>query len=290
MRLLGQGIVSGVLAGGLYALMSLGISLSWGTLRIINLAHFSFTLLSAYISYQLAVGFGLDPFLSILVGVPLFFLAGMALQWFFEASHVDEFDSLLITFGMFIIFESLMRTVWSADFRRIPADVNPYVNESVWVGPLALRTPLLAAFVVAVAIGGLTVYLLNRTYFGMAVRAVAEDREMAQAVGVDYRRLSLVLSGMAAAYASLAGVFVAMSQSLFPGLAVEWFGIVFPVVILGGLGSAAGTLVAGVIVGVAAAVATVLAGPSMAPLVTFLLLILTLLFRPEGLFARRSMV
>ena len=290
MRLLGQGIVSGVLVGGLYALMSLGISLSWGTLRVINLAHFSFTLLSAYISYQLAVGFGLDPFLSILVGVPVFFVAGVALQWFFEATRAAEFDSLLITFGIFIIFESLMRTVWSADFRRIPADLNPYANESVWVGPLALRTPLLAAFLVALATAGATVYLLNRTYFGMAVRAVAEDREMAQAFGVDYRRLSLVLAGLAAAYASLAGVFVAMSQSLFPGLAVEWFGIVFPVVILGGLGSAAGVLVAGLMVGVAAAVATVLAGPSMAPLVTFLLLILTLLFRPEGLFARRSMV
>lgn len=113
---------------------------------------------------------------------------------------------------------------------------------------------------------------------------------MARAFGVDHRRVAVLLSGLASATAAIAGVFIAMSQALFPGLAVEWFGIVFPVVILGGLGSTLGALGAGVTIGVVAAIASVTWGPSYAPLATFVILIATLLFRPEGLFTRKASV
>jgi len=257
-------------------------------LKVINLAHFAFILFSGYVTYELSTNYGLDPFVAILVTVPLFFLAGAALQWAFEKVRISEFDSLLVTFALLIIFESVARTIWSADFRQIPVEQNPYVSESVWIGDYALQIPRLAAFVVAVGITMLTVYLLDRTFFGKAVRALAEDREMAVAFGIDSSRVSILLAGLAAAFAALAGVFVAMSGALFPGLAVEWFAIVFPVVILGGLGSTKGSLAAGVVIGVVAAVATAWQGPSMAPLITFLILILTLLFRPQGLFARSA--
>jgi branched-chain amino acid transport system permease protein len=151
-----------------------------------------------------------------------------------------------------------------------------------------LSIPTLSAFVLAVAIAFGTRYLLERTHFGRAVRALAHDREIAGAFGVDHRRVSMQLAGLAGAYAALAGVFIAMSSSLFPGIAVEWFGIVFSVVILGGLGSTMGTLLAGIIIGTVGAIATVLWGPSTAPLVVFLILIATLLFKPDGLLGAKG--
>lgn len=286
MNLYLQSTVSGILVGGLYAIMSLGLSLSWGVLKIINLVHFAFILFAGYVTYELSTTFGLDPFVGLVVVVPIFFVAGAALQWFFDKVQISEFNSLLVTFALLIILESLARSIWSADFRQIPSEQNPYSSEAVWVGDIALQVPRLAAFGMALVVTALMVYLLDRTYFGKAVRALAEDRQMAVAFGINSSRVSVVLAGLAAAFAALAGVFVVMSQALVPGLAIEWFAIVFPVVILGGLGSTKGSLVAGIIIGLVSAIATVAAGPSMAPLITFVILILTLLFRPEGLFAR----
>ena len=194
--LLAQAVASGVLIGGLYATMSVGISLSWGALKIINLAHFSFILLGAYMTYQLTTSFGTDPFLVIIVVFPVFFLAGALLQVFFEWAKVDEFKSLLISFGLFIIFQSLARTIWTADFRRIGSENNPYDSASIFVGGVALQVPLISAFVAALIIAVGTSLLLARTHFGRAARAVVQDSEMARAFGIDPRRVAVVLSAM----------------------------------------------------------------------------------------------
>jgi branched-chain amino acid transport system permease protein len=286
--LLVKGIVTGVLIGGLYALMSLGLSLSWGALKIINLAHFSFILFSAYLVYQLTVSFGVDPLLTMLVVLPLFFVAGALMQMFFHRFKVDEFKSLIVTFGVFIILQSVMQTIWSADFRQIGADLNIYRTGSIRIGIVDLPIPSLMAFIAAVVIAVAMSLLLSRSYFGKAVRAVAQDAQMARAFGIDPGRVAVLLSGLSAAFSALAGVFIAVSGSIFPGQAVGWFGIVFPVVILGGLGHTVGALTAGVIVGVAYNVAAVMWAPLAAPLVTFLILIAALLFRPEGLLTSRS--
>lgn len=288
MDLLVKGIVTGVLIGGLYALMSLGLSLSWGALKIINLAHFSFILFSAYLVYQLTVSFGVDPLLTMLVVLPLFFVAGALMQMFFHRFKVDEFKSLIVTFGVFIILQSVMQTIWSADFRQIGADLNIYRTGSIRIGIVDLPIPSLMAFIAAVVIAVAMSLLLSRSYFGKAVRAVAQDAQMARAFGIDPGRVAVLLSGLSAAFSALAGVFIAVSGSIFPGQAVGWFGIVFPVVILGGLGHTVGALTAGVIVGVAYNVAAVMWAPLAAPLVTFLILIAALLFRPEGLLTSRS--
>jgi branched-chain amino acid transport system permease protein len=288
LELLAQGIVSGILVGGLYALMSIGISLSWGALKIINLAHFAFILLSAYVVYELALTFEVDPLLMILVVVPLFFLLGVVVQIFFHLVKIDEFKSLIVSFGLFIIFQSVMQTIWSADFRRIGPELNPYETRSFFIGNIAFPLPQLAAFIVALLIAGGMWLIFSRTYFGKAVRAVAQDPEMARAFGVDSRRVAVILSGLSTAFSALAGVFIAVGQTMFPELAIAWFGIVFPIVILGGLGNSLGTLTAGVIIGVAAGVSSVLWGPLSAPLVTFLILLAALLFRPDGLLTKRS--
>lgn len=281
-----QAIVSGVLIGGLYAVMSVGISLVWGVLKIINLAHFSFILLGAYVTYEFSTTLELDPLLALLIVVPGGFLAGVLMQIFFELAKVDEFQSLIISFGIFIIFQSVTRSIWTADFRRIGADLNRYESLSFFVGDIAIQVAPLMAFGTAVAIAiGMSV-LLTRSYFGKAVRAIVDDPEIARAYGIDVRRVAVILSGLATAFSAMAGLLIATFQSLSPNISFAWFGIVFPVVILGGLGSAVGALGAGVIVGVAAGVASAEWGPLSAPLVTFVLLIVALLFRPQGLFTR----
>jgi len=285
---LNQAIVSGILIGGLYAIMAVGISLTWGALKIINLAHFSFILLGAYVTYQFSTSLEVDPLLALLVVIPGGFLAGALMQIFFERAKVDEFQSLIITFGIFIIFQSVTRTIWSADFRRIGPEFNRYESMSFFVGDVAVQVAPLIAFGAALAIAVGMYLLLSRSYFGKAVRAIVDDPEIARAYGIDVRRVAVVLSGIATAFSATAGVFIALFQSLSPNMSFGWFGVVFSVVILGGLGSAAGALGAGVIVGVAAGVATTEWGPLTAPLVTFLILIAALLFRPQGLFTRRS--
>jgi len=288
MQLFGQALISGILLGGLYGTIAIGLALTWGILKVINLAHFSFVVLAAYITYQLSISLSVDPFWTMLVTVPLFFLIGIGLQWSFEYFHVDEFMSLLVTFGLFIILESVMQWAWSADHRIIPPELNLYLGKSLWIGPFALPILRLASFLAAIFISGLTVYILHHTYIGKALRALSQDREIAGAFGINYRRLAMWLSGLAGAYAAVAGAFIGMIYGVTPSAAIEWLPVIFAVVILGGLSNAFGAFAAGVIIGVTEQVTSVVADAGVAPLVTFVLLIIALLLKPESLFTRTA--
>jgi branched-chain amino acid transport system permease protein len=287
---IGQAFISGVLLGGIYAILAIGLSLTWGMLKVINLAHFALAFMAAYLTYQISTSSGLDPFLMLIIVTPLFFVIGIGLQWFFNRFDVSEFNSLLVSFGLFIILQAVMRAVWTADFRRIDASINPYAAESFWIGPFAFPIPQFGAFVTAVIIAGLTIYVLYATYTGKALRAISQDKDMAAAFGVNYKRMSMLLMGVSTAYAAVAGVFIAMIYALFPEAGIEWIGIIFAVVILGGLANVPGAIGAGLLIGVVQALTTAIASPGMAPLVTFTLLIVALLFKPEGLFTRRSTI
>jgi branched-chain amino acid transport system permease protein len=288
MDLLIQAVISGALIGGLYGIIGVGITLHWGMLRVINLAHFSFFFLAAYISYQFSISTQIDPFVSLLFTIPLFFLIGVVIQWFFEVFEIGEFVSLLVTFGLFIILESLMREIWTADLRSLPIDIVPYRVESLWIGPFPLRIPHVLVFITAIIIAIITWYFLNRTFAGKALRAISQDRTIARAFGVNHRRLGLLLGGITGVLAAIAGVFVTVMFVLRPDGATEFIGVIFAVVIFGGLGNTAGAFGAGIIVGVAQSLTSATLGPGFSPLVTFSLLILVLLFRPQGLFTRGS--
>jgi branched-chain amino acid transport system permease protein len=283
-----QTAISGALVGGLFALMAVGMSLTWGMLRVINLAHFAMILLSAYITYQLSTSLRIDPLVTVIATVPLMFLVGAALQWLFQVSRISEFNSLLVTFGFLIVAIQLISNYWSADFRRMDAVVNPYATQSVPLGPLVFPTPTLIAFVFAVVVVVLTYFVLERTYPGRALRAFAQDREIAAAYGIDHARLAMLLSGAAGATAAVAGMLYAVGYSLTPERAFEWIGIVFAVVIIGGIGNVVGTLVAGALVLMVAAVVSLLWSPSVAPLVVFSAIVVTLIVRPQGLLGRRG--
>lgn len=288
MQLLLQALISGTLIGGLYGMIAVGVTLNWGMLKIINLAHFSFFFLAAYLTYQFTISTRIDPFVSLLFTIPLFFVMGIALQWFFEVFAIEEFVSLLVTFGIFIVMESFMREIWTADLRTLPIDLVPYRVESLWIGPFALRIPHLAVFITAIIVSLGTWYFLNRTYSGKALRAMSQDKAIAGAFGINHRRLSLLLGGINGIYAAIAGAFVAIMFVLRPDGATEFIGVIFAVVILGGLGNSAGAFGAGIIIGITQSITSATIGPGFSALVTFSLLILVLLFKPEGLFVRSS--
>ena len=274
--LLSQSVLSGIFVGALYGLMGLGLSLSWGLLRLINLAHFAFAFLAAYLCYELASR-GLDPLLALAAIVPLFFAIGAGLQGLVARFAITPFNSLLLTFGLTGIVEALIQSIWTADFRKLESS---YAQQKFKVGTLFVPVPELITLVLAVAISVAVWAVLRYTDLGRALRAAAEDAPIAAAFGVNQKANALLLAGTCAALASIAGVCLALSFTLAPSQIYAWIGVVFAAVMLGGLGRALGPLVAGTLIGVSEAVTMAVTAPSWAPIVSFTLLIVVLVLRP----------
>jgi branched-chain amino acid transport system permease protein len=277
LNLLAQSVLSGIFIGALYGLIGLGLGLTWGLLRQINLAHFGFVFLAAYLSYQMATVWGLDPLASLFVLPPLFFLAGAAMQWLLARFEISPFNSLLVTFGITVVIESAIQGIWTADFRRLESH---YSNEKFTVAGLYVPMPELLTLLIAVAVSLAIWSALRYSDLGKALRAMAEDGPIAAAFGINEKGLSLMLAGVCAALAAIAGICLALTFTLAPSQIFTWVGVVFAAVMLGGLGSALGPLVAGMIIGVSEAVTMAVTAPSWAPIVSFSLLIAMLLFRP----------
>ena len=274
--LLGQSVLSGVFIGALYGLLGLGLTLSWGMLRQINLAHFALVFLGAYLTYQLSAA-GLDPLLSLAIIAPAFFVFGVALHWLLARFKVSPLNTLLVTFGFMVMIEALIQWIWTADFRRLES----HYGDMKWkVGQLFVPLPELLTLLIALGLAFAAWVVLRYSDLGKAMRATAEDAPMASAFGVNERLLSLLLSGLCASFAAVAGMCLALSHTLAPSQIYAWIGVVFAVVMLGRLGNPLGPLVAGLIVGVSEAVTMALTAPAWAPLVSFSLLIAVLLLRP----------
>jgi len=274
--LLSQSVLSGIFVGALYGLLGLGLSLSWGLLRLINLAHFAFAFLAAYLCYQMAA-LGVDPLLSLALLVPLFFAIGSALHWLMARFAVTPFNSLLLTFGLTGIIEAIIQTIWTADFRKLES---VYGEHKFKVGVLYIPVPELITLVLAVGLSLAVWAVLRYTDLGKAMRAAAEDAPIASAFGVNQKRNALLLAGTCAALASIAGVCLALSFTLAPSQMYAWVGVVFAAVMLGGLGRALGPLIAGTLIGVSEAITMAVTAPSWAPIVSFTLLIVILVLRP----------
>jgi branched-chain amino acid transport system permease protein len=275
--LLAQSVLSGIFTGALYGLIGLGLGLSWGLLRTINLAHFAFAFLSAYLCYELVAAWHVDPLLTLALIVPLMFALGAALHWLTDRFRLTPFSSLLLTFGMMGIGESLMQWFWTADPRKLESS---YGAAKLRIGTLFLPAPELMTLGAAVLATGAAWYVMHRTDLGRALRASAQDAPVAAAFGIDQHRNGFLLAGTCAALTGVAGICIALSSSMSPSQMYGWVGVVFAVVMLGGLGSAIGPLVAGIVVGVSEAVTMAVTSPSWAPLVSFTLLIAILLLRP----------
>ncbi len=278
LSLLEQSLLTGVFAGGLYGLLAQGLSLSWGLLRLVNISHFAIALLGAYLTWYLGTALGIAPWWSGLMIVAAFFVYGVALHWVFMRFHVTEMASMLITFALAVIVESMLQFIWTADFRRYET---LWGSQSWIVGTLYVPKLNFIAFVVAGMVATATWAWLRYTYVGRALRACAEDAPIATAFGINHRRLSFLLSGLCAAYAGVAGVFIALVATLAPSEIWTWVGVVFAVVIIGRLGNPLGALAGGVLIGACEALTMAVVNPSWASLVSFSVLIALLLFKPR---------
>jgi branched-chain amino acid transport system permease protein len=278
--LLGQSLISGVLAGGLYGLLAMGLSLSWGLLRLVNLSHFALAFLAAYVVYELGTNYGVEPWWSAAMVVPAMFAIGALQYWLFDRFKVNELASLLITFSFAVIVEAGIQLYWTADYRRFET---PYSTMSIKAGPFYIPVLELTLCLVAGVLAWGTWLWLRKTYVGKALRASAEDADIAAAYGVDYRKLAYLISGMGAAYAGVAGTFIALIATLAPAQIWTWLGVVFAVVIIGRLGNPLGALAAGMLVGASESIAMAILSPAWAPVVSFSMLIVILLWDPEWL-------
>lgn len=281
-----QGIVSGGLIGGLYALMAVGLSVTWGILRVINVMHFALILIAGYLTLQFTESWGWDPLVTMLVSVPILFAVGAAIQFAYDVFKLQEFNSLLVSFGLLIVVIQAATLIWTADFRSLPSEHNAYATDAIHLGTVVLPFTTLIAFVLAVALIVGAHMLLIRTFLGRAMRAFSQDRPVAAAFGIRDRRLALIVAGGAGASAAVAGAIFMLGNHVAPTVPYSWFGIVFAVVILGGIGNLLGTLWAGIGIGVLSGVVATVWSPSAEPLVLFLAIALALVLRPQGLFTR----
>lgn len=284
MVVLTQTLVTGILLAGLYAIFSLGLSLKWGLLHTINFAHFSFAYLCAYITYQLAISLNWDPLATLAVTIPTGVLLGIGLHLFIITFKIDVFGSLIVSFAVFLIFEALMSWIWTADLVRIPLDLNPYFVRALVIGPFIVPfVGLIAAAAALIACGGVY-WLLNHTYPGKGIRAFVQDPEMAAACGVNYRRLSLLVAAVAGGSVGATGTIIAMVFVLTPTGVELWIAVVFAVVLLGGLANPLGVMGAALLIGLVESFTRQFADPSLARMMALVVLIIALIFRPEGLF------
>jgi branched-chain amino acid transport system permease protein len=276
--LLGQSVLSGIFIGSLYGLLGLGLSLSWGMLRQVNLAHFALAFLGGYLTFQLAAVAKLDPFVALAITAPAFCALGMALHWFLVRFSVTLLNTLLVTFGLTSIIEAGIQWFWTADFHRMES---AYAAVRWKLGPLFVALPdlITLGFALTLSLGMWGV--LRFTDMGKAMRATTEDAPIAAAFGVNEKLLGYLVSGLAAAVAAVAGLCLALNHTLAPVQIYAWMGVVFAAVMMGGLGSPLGPLVAGIVIGVSEALTMAVTAPTWAPLVSFSLLIGIILFRPS---------
>ena len=284
-----QNLLFGVFVGGTYGVAAVGLSLVFGVLRVLNVAHGELLMLGGYATFWLFTDLRLDPFLSLLVSVPLLFLLGLLLNrgLFGPVERLDEpsriKSSLLISFGLTLLLQNAAQALWSADERSVSSDL---IGGGATLAGVAVPYTRLAALVVGLLLVLALRQLLQRTFFGKGVRATAEDWEAAELAGIDVRRTYLLTFGLGAALAGAAGTLVSLQYSIAPAIGLAWTLKALVVVVLAGLGSVFGAFAAGLLLGVAETFSVFVIGPAYREVIGLVLFLLVLLLRPQGLFGR----
>lgn len=284
--LLRQACVSGVLIGGVYALVALGLTLIFGVLRIINFAHGTLMMLGMYATFFLYNLGGVDPYLSVLLVGPAFFVLGMALERGVIEPNLaaPESNQLLLTLGVALFLENAALALFSADYRSLRL---PYGSRALLLGDVVVNVPRLIAFGCSVALGVALWLFLGYTDTGKAIRAAAEEREGALLMGINIRRVYAIAFGIGSGVVAVAGSLVAPFLYVAPDVGEVFNILAFVIVVLGGMGSFLGALLGGFLVGLAESLGAAVLPGSLKQLPIFVLFVLVLLFRPAGLFGRR---
>ena len=283
--MVGQVVVSGILSGGLYAMVALGLALIFGVMRVINIAHGPLLMLGAYATFFLYSHFGMNPFLTVPFSMAALFVVGMLLQraLIFRVVDAPELSSLLLTFGISIALVNLAQLAFTSDLRAVE-----YITGAWLVGGLALSKPRVIAFAFAAGVTALAFVFLKRTRLGKAIRATSQSREVAMVCGVDVARIHMITFGLASALAAAGGSLLAVIVAIQPEMGQVWTFKSFLVIVLGGAGNYPGALLGGMLLGLVEQLASLFLTTQLSEVVAYVLLVLVLLVRPTGLLGGRQ--
>ncbi len=280
-------VVAGVLLGGFYAAVTAGVSISFGMLDIVNIAHPGFIILGSYIAYLVSANFGLDPIIVSLLMLPVFYALGCVVyevyHYAFERRGQESLRGLAFFFGLLFVTEVMLILVFGVDYRYVEA---VYIGPSLHLGNIDFPLRMVVPCVTALILFGALHLFVTRTFTGRAIMAVSQDQLALQLMSANPTRIKRIAFGVSIATASVAGALLIVIQPVEPSVGREYIGRVFAICVLGGLGSLPGTLLAAVLLGVIESLTSTFYGPSWAPAVAFGFLLLTLAFRPAGLFGR----
>ena len=285
--LLINAIAAGLLLGGFYAAVTAGISISFGMLDIVNIAHPGFVILGSYLAYFININYGVDPILVSILMLPAFYALGAAIYQVyylsFEKRGQESLRGLAFFFGLLFVTEVSLILVFGVDYRYVEA---AYIGPSIHIGIVDLPLRMLVPCIAALALFGAIELFITRTFTGRAIMAVSQDQLALQLMAADPIRIKRIAFGLSIAVASVAGALLIIIQPVEPSVGREYIGRIFAICVLGGLGSMPGTLIAALLLGVVESLTATFYGPSWAPAVAFGLLLLTLAFRPAGLLGR----
>ena len=285
--LLINAVVSGILIGGFYAAVTSGVSLSFGILDIVNIAHPAFIILGSYIAYIANATLGIDPILASIAMMPVFYVLGAGIYQVyyvsFEKRGQESLRGLAFFFGLLFITEVMLVLYFGVDYRYVEARyIGPSWHFAMLDIPLRILVPCLVSLVLTASLQ----ILLTRSFLGRAVMAVAQDQLALRLMAVDPIKIKRIAFGISIATASLAGAFLIIIQPVEPSVGREYIGRIFAICVLGGMGSLPGTVIAAMLLGIVESLTSTFYGPSWAPAVSFGFLLLTLAVRPAGLLGR----
>jgi branched-chain amino acid transport system permease protein len=283
--MVGQVVISGLLAGALYSMVALGLALIFGVMRVINVAHGTLLMLGAYTTFWWFQILGLNPYLSLLVSMPLMFILGVVLQRMLVSRVVaaPELSSLLLTFGISIALVNVAQLVFTSDLRSVE-----FLTGAVLVGPLALSKSRLIAFAFAVGITLFAFWFLQKTKLGKAIRATSQSSDVAMVCGINVPRIQLYAFGIASALAAAGGSLVAVMVAIQPEMGQVYTFKSFLVIVLGGAGNYPGALLGGLLLGLVEQLSSLFLTTQVSEAVAYILLVLVLLLRPQGLLGGRA--
>ena len=285
--LLINAIVAGLLLGGFYAAVTAGVSISFGMLDIVNIAHPAFIILGSYIAYFININFGVDPIVVSIIALPAFYALGaLVYQVYYQSSErrgQESLRGLAFFFGLLFITEVSLILVFGVDYRYVEA---AYIGPSIHIGLIDMPLRMLVPCLVALALFGALQLFVTRTFLGRAILAVSQDQLALQLMAADPIRIKRIAFAISIATASIAGALLIIIQPIEPSVGRDYIGRVFAICVLGGLGSMPGTLIAAMLIGVVESLTSTFYGPSWSPAVAFGFLLLTLAFRPAGLLGR----
>ena len=284
-----QLLLSGILFGGIYALISVGLTLILGVMDIINLAHGEFLMISLYGVYFLSNLFQVNPYLSMIILVPLLFLVGIITERFIIRKTIGKptFIHIFVTLGLSIIIQNLALTIFSANYRTIDF---PFANKSILLGDISISVSRLIIFVITLIVAYLLYLFLNKLWFGFAIRATSQDRDAAQLMGIDINRVFMVTFGIGTACLGIAGALLMPIYYVYPQVGFDFVLVGSIAIVMGGLGSIKGAMIASIMMGVIEIFSGYYLNPSMKQGIYFMLFILVLIIKPNGLFGTERKV